>query len=332
MASARARSWTCSTSRSTIVGGRARRCPSRRGAVALRGRPTSRTPSGAEPVLHGLDLDVPAGETHAVVGATGAGKRTLVKLLLRLLRADAGSADDRRRGRPRADLRRPARRDRLRQPGHLPVRRHRAPRTSRYGEPDAPDAADRRRRRRAEAHDFIAALPQGYDTLVGERGQKLSGGQRQRLSIARAHRAQPGDPGAGRGDQRRRQRDRGGDPAVARARVSRDRTTLVIAHRLSTVRHADRIHVLDGGDDRRGGHPRRAASPPAASTPRCGRSRRARPAKPGRRAGCRVSGSVDHHDSAGRRPPRRASASTIVAGRALGDDRARRAWRSGACA
>ena len=121
-----------------------------------------------------------------------------------------------------------------------------------YGDPDAPDEAVEEAARLAEAHDFIAALADGYDTLVGERGQKLSGGAAPAAVHRPGDRAGPGDPGAGRGDVRRGQRDRGGDPAVLEM-VSKDRTTLVIAHRLSTVRHADRIHVLENGMVREAG-------------------------------------------------------------------------------
>ncbi len=126
-----------------------------------------------------------------------------------------------------------------------------------YGDPDASDERIEEAARLAEAHDFIAALPNGYDTLVGERGQKLSGGQRQRLSIARAILR---DPAILVLDEATSSVDNETEAAIQRSleTVSRGRTTLVIAHRLSTVRHADRIHVLEDGPGQRGRHPRRA--------------------------------------------------------------------------
>jgi ATP-binding cassette subfamily B protein len=200
--------------------------------------------SGPE-VLHGLDIDIPAGETHAVVGLTGAGKSTIVKLLLRLYEPTGGTIrvdghDIRDLG--FADLR--GAMGLVSQDVFLfdgTVAENIA-----YGDPDAPLERIEEAARLAEAHEFVAQLPRGYDTVVGERGQKLSGGQRQRLSIARAILR---DPAVLVLDEATSSVDNETEAAIQRSleTVSRDRTTLVIAHRLSTVRHADRIHVLEAG-------------------------------------------------------------------------------------
>ncbi len=200
--------------------------------------------NGAE-VLHGLDISVPAGETHAIVGSTGAGKSTIVKLLLRLYEPTSGritfdGVDIRELG--FADLR-----------GaigfvsqdvflfHGTVRENIA-----YGRFDATAEEIESAARLAEAHDFIAALPEGYDTIVGERGQKLSGGQRQRVSIARAI---VRDPAVLILDEATSAVDNETEAAIQRSleTVSKGRTTIIIAHRLSTIRSADRIHVLEAG-------------------------------------------------------------------------------------
>ncbi|MDO9408657.1 ABC transporter ATP-binding protein [Patulibacter sp.] len=197
------------------------------------------------PVLHGLQLDVPAGETHAIVGATGAGKSTVVKLLLRLYDPDSGALTV--GGVPAAELSFTALRGAVGYVGQDTfLFDGTVAENLRYGAPDADDDALRRAAELAEAHEFVEALPHGYDTPVGERGVKLSGGQRQRLTIARAL---VRDPAILVLDEATSAVDNETEAAIQRSllRVAHDRTTIVIAHRLSTIRHADRIHVMDAG-------------------------------------------------------------------------------------
>ena len=200
--------------------------------------------SGGE-VLAGVDLTFEAGRTTALVGSTGSGKTTVVKLLLRFYDPTGGSV---RLG--SHDLRELDLHAYRGQVGlvsqevflfHGTVRENIA-----YGRPEATDEEVREAARVAEADGFIDELPQGYDTIVGERGQKLSGGQRQRLSIARAVLK---DPPILILDEATSAVDNETEAAIQRSleRVSVGRTTIVIAHRLSTVRGAHRIHVLDRG-------------------------------------------------------------------------------------
>ncbi len=127
-----------------------------------------------------------------------------------------------------------------------------------YANPDATRAQIEVAARRAQAHDFITRLPDGYETVVGERGLTLSGGQRQRVAIARALLAEPRDPDPRRRDlvRGRQHRDRDQEGAVE---AMDGRTTFVVAHRLSTISLADEIVVLDHGRHRRPRHARGAA-------------------------------------------------------------------------
>lgn len=201
--------------------------------------------SDGREVIKGLTLDIPAGDTVAIVGATGAGKSTVVKLLLRYYDVTSGRVmlDN-------YDLRDLKLEDIRSAIGlvsqdvflfHGTVRENIA-----YGTFDAADGWVVEAAKIAEAHDFIMELPQGYDTIVGERGQKLSGGQRQRLSIARAVLK---DPPILILDEATSSVDNETEAAIQRSleRIVVGRTTIVIAHRLSTVRNADMIYVLQNG-------------------------------------------------------------------------------------
>lgn len=196
-------------------------------------------------VLEGLQLTIPAGKTTALVGSTGSGKSTLVKLLLRFYDPTEGTIRLGPTALPDLDLR-----DLRRTIGlvsqdvflfHGTVAENIA-----YGQPDATQEQIAEAARLAEADDFIGELVDGYQTVVGERGQKLSGGQRQRLSLARAVLT---DPAILVLDEATSAVDNETEAAIQRSldTLTRGRTTVVIAHRLSTVRGAHAIHVLEAG-------------------------------------------------------------------------------------
>ena len=197
------------------------------------------------PVLTGVDMTMEAGRTTAFVGATGSGKTTVIKLLLRFYDVDEGSITL-----DGIDVRQLRLRDLRRSVGlvsqdvflfHGTVADNIA-----YGRPGSTFDEVQRAAEIAEAHDFILDLPDGYETIVGERGQKLSCGQRQRVSIARAVLV---DPSILILDEATSAVDNETEAAIQRSleRISVGRTTLVIAHRLSTIRRADRIYVLEDG-------------------------------------------------------------------------------------
>ena len=202
-------------------------------------------------VLNDLSLHIPAGSTAAIVGPTGSGKTTVIKLLLRFY--DVGSGHIRLDGRDIRDLSFADLRGAIGLVSQDVFLFHGSVRDNiAYGTFDASLDAIVDAARTAEAHDFIMALPDGYDTIVGERGQKLSGGQRQRISIARAVLKNPPVLIL---DEATSSVDNETEAAIQRSmeRIARGRTMIVIAHRLSTVRRADRIFVLDNGELREAG-------------------------------------------------------------------------------
>ncbi|MBL3560354.1 ABC transporter transmembrane domain-containing protein [Rhodovulum sulfidophilum] len=197
------------------------------------------------PALNGIDLTVRAGETVALVGPSGAGKTTVMQMILRFYDPQQGSVlfDG-------ADLRslgREAFRSRLALvPQDPAIFAASARENIRFGRPGATDAEVEAAARAAAAHDFLSALPQGYDTEVGERGLMLSGGQKQRVAIARAILR---DAPVLLLDEATSALDAESERAVQQAvdRMAATRTTIIIAHRLATVKKADRIVVLDRG-------------------------------------------------------------------------------------
>ena len=213
-----------------------------------------------DPVLTGVSFVVEPGETVAFVGPTGAGKSTLAKLLLRLY--DVGSGSIRIDG---VDVRDLSLGDLRRAVGYVGQDVYLFDGTVRenllYGAFDASPEEMVAAARAAEAHAFVSGLPEGYDTRIGERGVKLSGGQRQRLSIARAMLQ---DPAILVLDEATSSVDTETELYIQRAldALTEGRTTVVIAHRLSTVRNADLILVLDGdGVVERGTHDALLATP-----------------------------------------------------------------------
>jgi len=200
---------------------------------------------GRTAVIENLSLHIPAGKTIAIVGSTGSGKSTLVKLLLRLYEVHSGTITL-----DGIEIHKLQLRDLRRAIGlvsqdvflfHGTVKENIA-----YGSFDATLAEVMAAAEIAEAHEFINRLPQGYDTIVGERGQKLSGGQQQRIAIARAILKNPPVLIL---DEATSAVDNETEAAIQRSleKITKNRTTIAIAHRLSTVRNADCIYVMEYG-------------------------------------------------------------------------------------
>ena len=216
-----------------------------RGEIAFDGV-SFRYPARPETMaLDDISLQIEPGETVAFVGPSGAGKTTIIQLVLRFYDPDAGQI--------RLDgvaLRDMARDDFRRAVALVPqdpvIFAASARDNIRFGRPEATDAEVEAAARAAAAHEFIAALPQGYDSYVGERGVMLSGGQKQRIAIARAILR---DAPVLLLDEATSALDAESERAVQQAvdELSQSRTTLIVAHRLATVKKADRIVVMDAG-------------------------------------------------------------------------------------
>jgi len=220
-------------------------------ALELNGSPTVKFESvvfayeAARPILHGISFDIPAGKTVAVVGPSGSGKSTLARLLFRFYDVGGGSITI-----DGQDIRHVTQGSVRRAMGIVPqdtvlfndtVRYNIA-----YGRTDATEVEVEQAAKAAHIHDFIAATPKGYDTMVGERGLKLSGGEKQRVAIARTLLK---NPPIVIFDEATSALDSANERAIQAElqTAAQNKTTLVIAHRLSTVVDAHEILVLDAG-------------------------------------------------------------------------------------
>jgi ABC-type multidrug transport system fused ATPase/permease subunit len=201
------------------------------------GKPTT-------PALADIEIEIRSGETIGVVGRSGGGKSTLAKLLLRVNDPTAG-----RVAIDGIDVKLMRRSDFRRQIGYvsqdIDIFSGDVSENIAYGVPDADEAAIIKAAMAADIHDFIMSKPEGYKTMVGNRGMRLSGGQKQRIGIARAVLKNPRILVL---DEATSQIDSISDEKIHRAiaELRKDRTTIIIAHRLSTVQDADRIIVIDG--------------------------------------------------------------------------------------
>ena len=216
-----------------------------RGEIAFQGV-SFRFPTRPDaPALDGLDLTIRPGETVALVGPSGAGKTTVIQLIQRFWDPIKGQV-----ALDGVDLRDMMRTDFRAQMALVPqdpvIFAASAADNIRLGKPDATDAQVQAAAQAAHAHEFIVALPDGYDTALGERGVMLSGGQRQRIAIARAILR---DAPVLLLDEATSALDAESEALVQTAvnRLAEGRTTIVVAHRLATVKKADRIIVLDQG-------------------------------------------------------------------------------------